>query len=134
MKQYEVVAAIIIHQGKVLCMQKGQTRYAYTCYKWEFPGGKIEAGESHQEALRREIQEELDMEICVGEHVITINHTYPDFAITMHCYFCSVHAPKLTLHEHQDFRWLDFSELNSLDWAAADIPASEFLYNTSLNQ
>ncbi len=129
MKHYEVVAAIIIHQDKVLCMQKGQTRYEYTSNKWEFPGGKIEASESHQEALRREIQEELGMEITVGEHLISVNHTYPDFAITMHCYFCTAHSPKLTLREHQDYQWLTASDLVSLDWAAADIPVSKYLGN-----
>ncbi len=136
-KHYEVVAAAIMHGGKVLCMQRGQTRFAYTSHKWEFPGGKIEPGETPEEALRREIREEMDLEIAVGRLITTVSHEYPDFSITMRTYECrpvSPHrantehestesqpsTPEFTLLEHESSRWLPYSELPTLDWAAAD--------------
>ncbi len=125
MKHHEVVAAIIVHQGKVLCMQRGQTCYDYTSYKWEFPGGKIEPGETHQEALRREVAEELQMDITVGDHLITVEHTYADFSVTLHCYLCTAASPSLVMTEHNAFKWLLPAEMSSLDWVEADIEVCE---------
>ena len=122
MKHHEVVAAIIISDSKFLCLQRGPSKYSYIAEKWEFPGGKVEAGETPSEALRREIQEELGMEIQVDAPLLTVEHTYPDFHITMHGLLCSAVTHELTLHEHIAYTWLPAAELGTLDWAAADLP------------
>jgi 8-oxo-dGTP diphosphatase len=121
MKHITVVAAVIEKQGKFLCVQRGPSALYYISHKWEFPGGKIEQGETEEEALQREICEELKMEIVVGKKVGTITHQYPDFLLTMHAFHCtSKQEPTLT--EHIAFRWLNIRELEILDWAAADLP------------
>ncbi|WP_372365097.1 (deoxy)nucleoside triphosphate pyrophosphohydrolase [Candidatus Uabimicrobium sp. HlEnr_7] len=122
MKHYNVVAAIIYNTNKYLCVQKGKSRYEYVSFKYEFPGGKVEKGESKEQALRREIEEELQMVISVEDLFTTVHHKYPDFAITMDSYFCSTSSPSLQLCEHVSFRWLEKKDLHLLDWAAADIP------------
>lgn len=122
MKHVEVVAAIIRYQGKFLCVQRGIGKFEYISKKYEFPGGKVEAGESQIDALRREISEELQMDINVDQHFLTVLHTYPDFSITMHSYLCSTKSPELKLIEHIDHQWLEKRELQKLDWAAADVP------------
>lgn len=88
MKSIEVVAAVIRLGEKYLCVQRGQTKFSYTSFRYEFPGGKVEEGESLQEALQREIMEEMDYVIEVGEKLLTVHHTYPDFEITMHAFLC----------------------------------------------
>ena len=120
MKHYNVVAAAIRHNDRILCMQRGKTKFDYTAYKWEFPGGKIEAGESPQEAVRREILEEMDMDIRVGDSVCTVVNDYPDFSITMQVFWCDVDSPVFDLKEHNAFKWLSKDDLPSLDWAEAD--------------
>ena len=122
MKQVEVVAAIIQHNDKILCVQRGENKLSYISKKYEFPGGKIELGESKEETIIREIKEELNMEISVIKEFITVNHEYPDFYLTMHSYICSCETTSLTLTEHIDYKWLSISEMDQLDWAAADIP------------
>ncbi len=119
-RHYNVVAAAIMHGGKVLCMQRGQTKFAYTSHKWEFPGGKIEPGETPEEALRREIREEMDLEIAVGRSIVTVSHEYPDFSITMQTFECQPVSSHFALLEHESACWLPYSDLPSLDWAAAD--------------
>ncbi|CAG37250.1 (deoxy)nucleoside triphosphate pyrophosphohydrolase [Desulfotalea psychrophila] len=123
MKQIEVVAGIIINQDKILCMKRGISKFTYVSQKFEFPGGKVEDKETYRQALAREIREELRIEIEIGEKLMVVNHTYPDFQIRMHCYLCSSENRKITLTEHIESKWLYCQELNQLDWAAADIPA-----------
>jgi len=122
MKHIQVVAAVIIHNKKILCVQRGPAKYDYISKKWEFPGGKLEEGETKLEAIVREIKEELHMDINVDTFLITVNHTYPDFQLTMDTFLCSSETGELTLTEHGDFKWLEKSELLALDWAAGDLP------------
>ncbi|WBA44337.1 (deoxy)nucleoside triphosphate pyrophosphohydrolase [Hymenobacter canadensis] len=122
MKHHEVVAAIIVDGPQILCLQRGPSKYEYIAYKYEFPGGKVEAGETQQQALVREIKEELELDIQVGEHFMTVEHEYADFKITMHAFLCQAGKAQLTLHEHVAYQWLPAPQLPTLDWAAADIP------------
>jgi len=127
MKKIEVVAAVIRSEGKTLCVQRGQGKYEYVSEKWEFPGGKVEANETQNQALLREIKEELLIDISVDSFLITVEHKYPDFELVMHCYLCSTDSKELTLTEHIDHKWLDDHQLSILDWAEADIPVVEKL-------
>ncbi|QIH39179.1 (deoxy)nucleoside triphosphate pyrophosphohydrolase [Flavobacterium sp. Sr18] len=122
MKNIEVVAAIIIYENKILCVQRGENKLDYISKKYEFPGGKMENGETKKETVKREILEELEMQIEVQEEFITVTHQYPHFVLTMHSFICKCDNPKLTLTEHIDYKWLKKDELEYLDWAAADIP------------
>ena len=130
MKQIEVVAAIIQFENKFLCVQRGEDKYDYISLKYEFPGGKIEPGESLNQALEREIKEELQYDICVKEKFLTVEHQYPDFQLKMYSYLCSAVHTNLTLTEHINYRWLEVNQLDELDWAAADIPIVEKLMVT----
>ena len=117
MKAIEVVAAIIIKDGKVFATQRG---YGQWRGWWEFPGGKIEGGERPQEALVREIREELDAEIEVGDLLETVEWDYPDFHLTMHCFICSLLSESLHLNEHEAATWLTKETLHSVKWLPAD--------------
>lgn len=121
MKHYEVVAAVILHDGKYLCMQKGKTKFDYTSFKFEFPGGKIEPGETPEDALKRELQEEMDYEIRVVKKIVTVNHVYHDFSITMQAFLCEGLSPTFRMKEHVAFEWKSREQLKELDWAAADV-------------
>jgi len=136
MKKIEVVAAIILKSGKVLCVQRGENKYSYISKKWEFPGGKVEQGEDHKSAIMREIIEELHIRVSVGAHMITVEHKYPDFVLTMHAYRCELSDDSLplTLTEHVAHRWLMPGELlfSQLEWAAADVPIVELLQRNPL--
>lgn len=129
MKHYEVVAAVIAYENKILCMQRGKAKFEYVSYKFEFPGGKVEAGEENLTALARELNEEMDMNVAISEkdYLLTVEHTYPDFAITMHAYLCKVERPDFVMKEHVSFKWLPVEELEPLDWAEADKPIVEWL-------
>lgn len=136
-KHYEVVAAIISKtidgQKKIFCAQrpgpKPDRQPNESNFKWEFPGGKPEQGETHAKALVREIQEELGGKIKVGEFVTTVIHEYSDFHITMHVYNCELEpdSPDFVLKEHLDSKWLSFEELKTLEWAPADLAVVEQL-------
>ena len=117
MKTIEVVAAIIIKDGQVFATQRG---YGEWQGWWEFPGGKIEAGECPKDALVREIREELDAEIEVGELLETVEWDYPDFHLTMHCFICSLLSESMHLNEHEAAVWLTHETLRSVKWLPAD--------------
>lgn len=119
-KHYHVVAAVIEVGGRVLCMQRGETRYSYTSHMWEFPGGKIEPGETPQQALHRELLEEMDLDVEVHELLATVTHDYPDFTITLAAYRCTAQTTDFVRREHAASRWLPWDQLMTLPWCAAD--------------
>ena len=125
MRYIEVVAAIIHDgEGRIFATQRG---YGEWKDWWEFPGGKIERGESPEEALKREIWEELETQIAVEEFIQTVEWEYPAFHLTMHCYRCHVASGSLTLKEHEAARWLGRDELDSVRWLPADVQVIENL-------
>ena len=117
MKTIRLVAAVICQNGKIFATQRG---YGEWKDGWEFPGGKIEPGETPEEALKREIQEELDTEILVKERIDTIEYDYPKFHLSMDCFWCEIVSGKLKLKEHEAARWLTKESLDSVDWLPAD--------------
>lgn len=124
MKNIEVVAAVIKDGDKILATKRG---YGDFLGMWEFPGGKIEENETREGTLIREIKEELDADIEVGEFITTVNYDYPKFHLIMHCYLCNLKERKITLVEHSDAKWLEYDELSSVDWLPADIEVVEKL-------
>lgn len=129
MKTVEVVAGIILDDSdRIFCVQRGVSNKSYISKKWEFPGGKLEDGETREGALIRELKEELRIEVDPFEFVLTVDHTYPDFRLIMHSFKCRIlndKEPELT--EHLQSKWLNTSDLDELDWAAADVPIVEVL-------
>ena len=117
MKTIEVVAAIIIKDGQAFATQRGYGEFQGW---WEFPGGKMEAGESPQEALKREIREELDADVLVKELLETVEWDYPNFHLTMHCFICNLLSESLHLNEHEAATWLNLENLRSVKWLPAD--------------
>ena len=117
MKIIEVVAAIIIKDDQVFATQRGYGEFQGW---WEFPGGKMEAGESPQEALKREIREELDADVLVKELLETVEWDYPNFHLTMHCFICNLLSESLHLNEHEAATWLTHATLKSVKWLPAD--------------
>ena len=117
MKHIEVVAAVIRRENRIFATQRG-----YGDWKdwWEFPGGKIEPGEHPQEALVREIREELDATVEVGALLKTVEYDYPAFHLTLHCFWCTLAGESLHLNEHEAARWLSAEELSSVRWLPAD--------------
>ena len=117
MKKIEVVAAILHRDGAYFATQRGYGEFEGM---WEFPGGKIEPGESSEDALKREIQEELGIDITIDKFLCTTEYDYPSFHLTMHCYICSIEAGEIVLREHKSARWLTTETLNNVEWLPAD--------------
>lgn len=122
MKHIEIVAAIIRKGDKIFATQRG-----YGDWKdwWEFPGGKMEPGETPEEALKREIKEELSADISVEEFLTTVEYDYPAFHLTMHCYLCTLLDEAMHLNEHEAAKWLSKAELRSVKWLPADLEVVE---------
>ena len=118
MKHIEVVAGIIKNGDKIFATQRG---YGEFKDGWEFPGGKMEPGETPQQALARELKEELAIDVNVGNFLCTVDYDYPTFHLTMHCFYCSVIGGELTLLEHEAAKWLKTTELHSVNWLPADV-------------
>ena len=124
MKQIKVVAAIIKNEDKILATKRG---YGEFINMWEFPGGKIESGETKKQALVREIKEELNIEINVDKFAIDIEYQYPNFYLFMSCFMCSIKEGSIELLEHNDGKWITKEDLNTLNWLPADIDAVNYL-------
>lgn len=130
MKKIKVAAAVITDGSRIFATQRG-----YGNYKdwWEFPGGKLEPGETAEEALKREIVEELDTVITVDEHLTTVEYDYPEFHVSMDCFLCSIVSGSLTLLEHEAARWLPYDDLKQVKWLPSDIKIIELLENRFKN-
>lgn len=119
-KHYNVVAAVVIEDGKYLCMQRCRSKYSYITEHWEFPGGKVEDGETDHHTLVREIHEEMDWDIYVGRKLGSVVQQYPDFDITLTAYLCKGGDKPFKLLEHLDYKWLTREELDALNWTEGD--------------
>ena len=124
MKTIEVVAAVIYEDGAYFATQRGYGEFEGL---WEFPGGKIESGESREVALKREIQEELGVDIAIENLLCTTEYDYPSFHLTMHCYLCNIASGEIELREHKSARWLSVDMLDSVEWLSADLEVVEKL-------
>ena len=131
-KKLFVVAGVITHDNKILCVQRGFNKYEYISKKFEFPGGKVEKNESYEDALKREVLEELSIKIEIKKFIMTVEHKYPDFFLNMKVYLCSVMNNQLLLSEHLSYQWLNVNKIKNLDWAAADIPVVKKLLSNNI--
>lgn len=129
MKTIKVAAAVIMSENEQGEKVIFATERGYGDYKdwWEFPGGKLEAGETPEEALVREIREELNIRIDVDQFLLTVEHDYPAFHLSMDCFLCQMQEGHMTLLEHEDARWLKASELRSVRWLPADVKVVEMI-------
>lgn len=125
MKKVEVSAGIIEKDGKILCTKRSESKFDYISCKWEFPGGKVEAGETFEQALKRELIEELELPVEIESHFGDFVYQYPDFELTMHCYICLPQSDELKLNVHKDYVWAKKEELSSIDFAPADVVVVE---------
>ena len=122
MKKVEVVAALLKNKNDIIVFQRSKHFMEYLSLKWEFPGGKLEDGETNEEALKRELMEELSIDSVIGKHIATNVHAYPDFELTMHLYNVESFTGDIKLNVHNDMKIVKIKELNTVDFAAADIP------------
>lgn len=127
MKKVEVVAAVIMNNYEILSVQRPQNNLEYISKKFEFPGGKIEENETKEEALKRELYEELKLDVDINQYITTITHQYPDFELTMHTFLVKVESRNIYLNEHISEIWLNKQNMYSVDWAEADIPVVDKL-------
>ena len=126
MKTIEVVAAIIKKQDKIFITRRSYGEFADM---WEIPGGKIELGESREEALIREVKEELELDINNLEYLTTVEYDYPNFHLTMHCFICEICGGELVLNAHNDAKWVSLEELSTQKWVPADVEVVERILN-----
>lgn len=133
-KLVTTVAGIIENEnGEILCTLRDQGKYDYVSFKWEFPGGKIEAGETNRQTLTRELQEELDINVSIGDFYTQVEHDYPDFHLSMAIYDCRILSDHMKMNVHKALKWVKPEDLLELDWADADRPVAERLYKERAN-
>ena len=134
MKKITTVAGIIKNEkGEILCTLRDKGKYEYVSYKWEFPGGKVEEGETNEQTLTRELHEELDIDVKIENFFYQVEHDYPDFHLSMAIYECTLISKEMKMNVHKGLKWLAPKDLMTLDWAGADIPAAKAYYEKSLN-
>ena len=132
MKKITTVAGVIKNEkGEILCTLRDQGKYEYVSFKWEFPGGKIEEGETNEETLTRELHEELDIDVNIEKFFYQVEHDYPDFHLSMAVYECKLISKEMKMNVHKGLKWLAPKDMMTLDWAAADIPVAELIYKNS---
>lgn len=133
MKIIHVVAGVIRDKDRFLCVQRNISDQIYRSLRWEFPGGKVEVGESNHLALSRELKEELSISVEVLDFILQVQHSYPSFRLVMDVYFCHPYTTKLRLtKDHIAYKWLAIDELLELDWMEADIPVVQHLVRMGL--
>ena len=129
MKQITTVAGVIKNEkGEILCTLRDQGKYDYVSFKWEFPGGKIEEGETNEQTLTRELHEELDIDVKIENFFYQVEHDYPDFHLSMAVYECQLISKEMKMNVHKGLKWLAPKDMMSLEWAAADIPVAELIF------
>lgn len=129
MKQLDVAAAIIVKDNKILATQRKSGEFKDG---WEFPGGKLEPGENSLDACRREIREELDVEIGDEKFLVNVGYDYPSFRLNMDCYFCRIISGDIALHDHEAMRWLSSEDIDSVGWLPADIKVVEAIKSSGV--
>lgn len=134
MKQITTVAGIIENKdGKILCTKRDVGKYEYVSLKWEFPGGKVEEGETEKQTLERELREELDIKVEIGDFFYQVEHDYPDFHLSMAIYKCKFDGDKIALNVHKEIEWVNPEDIMNFDWAEADRPVAITIYKQFLN-
>jgi 8-oxo-dGTP diphosphatase len=129
MKEIRTVAGVVKNnKGEILCTLRDKGKYDYVSFKWEFPGGKIEDGETNEETLTRELHEELDIDVKIEKFIYQVEHDYPDFHLSMTLYECRLLTEEIKMNVHKEIKWMTPKDIMSLDWAAADIPVAQFIY------
>lgn len=134
MKQVTTVAGVILNsENKILCTLRDKGKYEYVSFKWEFPGGKVEEGETQHQTLKRELWEELEIEVEIEDFFYQVEHDYPDFHLSMALYKCKLLSKEIKQNVHKGIKWLSPKEIMQLDWAEADIPVAEEIFNKMAN-
>ena len=129
MKLITTVAGVIKNEnGEILCTLRDQGKYDYVSFKWEFPGGKVEEGETKEETLTRELHEELEIDVEIENFFYQVEHDYPDFHLSMAVFECKLISKEMKMNVHKGIKWLKPEDMMTLDWAAADIPVAQKIF------